>query len=308
VEAFFDAVQEMLSGLAVNFEVVLLNSTTVAVPAGVAASQVSVAIEGQYRWITVQITRAHPGGAAGVYDLYVTAAANDPVSGAPAGNDFSFALAIVPTNTLPAGVAIARKMRRLQWSGTEITRIDRLDIEPPLRPPLVTALPLLQPVGTEIDLQTAAMASAGAGPWRYRRNAGGWSVVSAGAAWASHRDSQDVLVGPAAGAWTGFGSDPSVVAPIDGHYRVHSVAQFRNNLGALGVEMGVRVGAVDPSGLNGTAMGQIPAADQWCSLSHVRTLLSVPAGTTLSQRVRFAGATGVVTRIGAALIVSPLQA
>jgi hypothetical protein len=67
-----------------------------------------------------------------VYDLYATAAANVALTGAPPGNNYAFALAIVPIGTLPAGVDISRLMRRLHWNGAAITAIDRLDVEPPV--------------------------------------------------------------------------------------------------------------------------------------------------------------------------------
>lgn len=129
VEAFFDATQEMLSGLAVNFEVTLLNSTTVQVAASTGHAQVSLSIAGKYRFITATITRAHPGGSAGVYDLYATAGAN--LAGTQAPTTYAFALAIVPTGNTPTGVDIYRLMRRVTWSGTAITAITRLEVEGP---------------------------------------------------------------------------------------------------------------------------------------------------------------------------------
>lgn len=119
----------MLSGLAVNFEVTAVNSTTIQVVAGTNERQVSLAIEGQYRYITATIQRAHPGGAAGSYDLYATALANDLTSGEPAGDDYSFALAIVPGGTVPSGVAIYRLMRRILWNGAGITNVVGLKAE-----------------------------------------------------------------------------------------------------------------------------------------------------------------------------------
>lgn len=134
VEAFFDATQELLSGLAVNFEVVALNPTTVRVPATSGEGQVSVSIDGRYRYVTGPVDRAFPGGsAAGTYDLFVTAPDNQAGTHAPPGGDYTFALAIVATGGTPAGVDLARLMRRIVWSGTAITRIDRLDLEGPAR-------------------------------------------------------------------------------------------------------------------------------------------------------------------------------
>jgi hypothetical protein len=129
VEAFFDATQEMLSGLAVNFEVTLASSTTIQVAAGTGHAQVAVAIGGKYRFITSTISRVHPGGAAGTYDVYVTAGAN--LAGTQAPTTYAFALAIVASGGTPAGVDIYRLVRRVVWSGTAITAILRLEVEGP---------------------------------------------------------------------------------------------------------------------------------------------------------------------------------
>lgn len=123
VEAFFDATQEMLSGLSANFVLELVNPTTIRVPAGAGHNQVSISIEGQYRYVTAPVTRAFPPGGAGAYDIYATAVENDPVSFAPPGNDYSFALAIVPAAATPVGVDIFRLVGHLTWDGAAITRL-----------------------------------------------------------------------------------------------------------------------------------------------------------------------------------------
>jgi microcystin-dependent protein len=125
LESFFDATQEMLSGAAINFEVVLLNSTTVQVPAGVGHDQVSLSIGvvAQYRYVTSPVDRAHPGGAAGIYDMYATSAANDPTTGVPVGGSYAFALAIVAAAATPVGVSLYRKVGHLTWDGSAITSL-----------------------------------------------------------------------------------------------------------------------------------------------------------------------------------------
>jgi len=129
VQAFFRATQEMLSGASVNVEVTLLNPTTVQIAAGASEAQVSLAIQGKYRYIAAAVQRAHPGGPAGLYDLFATALASDPTTGAPAGLDYSFALAIVPAGSAPSGAAIYRRLRSLLWDGSAITAITRLELE-----------------------------------------------------------------------------------------------------------------------------------------------------------------------------------
>lgn len=133
VEAFFQATQEMLSGASVRLEVVKTGPATVQVPAGPDDEQVAVSIDGRYRFIAAPINRVHPGGAAGTYDLSVTAPDNDPVTKKPPGGDYSFALAITAEGVAPAGVDLHRVIRKIQWDGAAITRIDRLDGEGPAR-------------------------------------------------------------------------------------------------------------------------------------------------------------------------------
>lgn len=123
LEPFFDATQEMLSGAAVNLDVALLNPTTVRVPAGTGHDQVSLSIQGQYRYVTAPVDRAHPGGGAGIYDLYATSAANDPTTFVPVGGSYAFALAIVAAAATPVGVSLYRKIGHLTWDGAAITSL-----------------------------------------------------------------------------------------------------------------------------------------------------------------------------------------
>lgn len=125
VEAFFDATQEMLSGLAVNLVLELADAITVRVPAGLGHDQVSLSIGGQYRAVAAPLMRAHPGGLAGTYDVYATSPNNDPLTGAPPGGDLAFALAITPTGQAPVGVDRYRLLGRLQWDGATITAVEQ---------------------------------------------------------------------------------------------------------------------------------------------------------------------------------------
>lgn len=124
IEPFFDATQEMLSGLAVNFRLTQLNNTTLRVPAGSGHDQVSLSIQGKYRFITANVDRVHPGGAAGNYDVFATASDND-FSTLPGSDStvYAFALAIVPAGNNPTGVALYRKVGSIEWDGAKITRV-----------------------------------------------------------------------------------------------------------------------------------------------------------------------------------------
>jgi hypothetical protein len=130
-EPFFDAGQEMLSGLVVNFEVFRLNATTIRLLAGTGHAQCSLSILGRYRYVTANVDRVIPAGAAGTYDLWATTADNDPVTKAPPSGNYAFALAVTATGVPPSGVDLWRLMRRVVWDGSAITRIDRIEVEGP---------------------------------------------------------------------------------------------------------------------------------------------------------------------------------
>ena len=77
IEPFFDATQEMLSGAALNFRLVPISNTAIRAVAGTQDDQASISIDGSYRFRTTNVDAAHPGGAAGIFDVYVTGTPND---------------------------------------------------------------------------------------------------------------------------------------------------------------------------------------------------------------------------------------
>jgi microcystin-dependent protein len=126
LEAFFDATQEMLGAAAPGFLLDLADATTIRLVAGEGNAQRSIAIEGKYRYARETVTRAHPGGAAGTYIAWATAAANRFTG--PAGptldqTDYRFALAIT-AGARPTGVDLARDVASVEWDGSKITAID----------------------------------------------------------------------------------------------------------------------------------------------------------------------------------------
>lgn len=75
---FTAPIQELLSAAVVNFRLVRVNSSTVAVPASAGAGQVGIAVGGKYRWRSSEITAALPGGLPnGEHPIFVTASDND---------------------------------------------------------------------------------------------------------------------------------------------------------------------------------------------------------------------------------------
>lgn len=122
-----------LSTMEGNFRLRLTNATTIETPAGASEDMVGLGIDGRMRFIEATVQRAHPGGAAGTYDIFATAA-NPSIASSPAPNtdntNYAFALAIVATGGTPAIVAgtvdVFRKVGQLEWSGTAITRLTNL--------------------------------------------------------------------------------------------------------------------------------------------------------------------------------------
>lgn len=125
-----NALQAFLSVGHHQFALTLANSTTVQVVASAGDGLVAIAINGSFRYNEVTVNRAHPGGASGTYDVYVTASAQSIASTPQPYTDNTnraFALAIVATGSTPAiipgTVDIYRKVGTLTWSGTAITRV-----------------------------------------------------------------------------------------------------------------------------------------------------------------------------------------
>lgn len=128
---------EQFIGLFSNLVIHQVSATVIGVAAGANNAQVSLGIEGLWRWINAEVQATHPGGAAGSYDIVATTTANVFTTGTEEEEDhtnYNWALQIVPTGTTPSGggIAATRKIGTVTWSGTAITKIE----------PEVPALPL----------------------------------------------------------------------------------------------------------------------------------------------------------------------
>lgn len=133
-EAVSDALQQLLSTLLVNLRLTLANPTTLQIVAGADNAQVGATTNGKWRWITATINAAHPAGAAGQYDVFITSAPNVfTPSGLPPGQppeidntDYRFFLTIKPQGSTPSGTGNEthwRKIAETTWDGTKITRV-----------------------------------------------------------------------------------------------------------------------------------------------------------------------------------------
>lgn len=121
-----EQIEEHIGLVTTNFKLTRLDATHIRVPAGTDNDQVGIGIEGKWRYVTANVDRAHPGGAAATFDIFVTAADNDIV-GTPLPNTdntvYAFELRIVAHNTTPGGVDIFRKVGELVWDGAAIEAI-----------------------------------------------------------------------------------------------------------------------------------------------------------------------------------------
>lgn len=124
-----NAIQKFLSTGAPSFQITKQDATHIQITAAAGDGAAVIAIAGKWRWIEATISRAHPGGAAGTWDIYVVAVANKIAGGGIDETSYAYELRILEsgkTPTVEAGVVdIFRKVGSLEWSGTQITRVDQ---------------------------------------------------------------------------------------------------------------------------------------------------------------------------------------
>lgn len=130
-----NAIQRFVANAAFNFRLTKLNDTTLRVPLGATADENPViGIQGRWRWSNlVDVDRAHPSGAAGLYEVFAVAADNDVTSDPDPFTDdtnYAFDLRIVAGGGTPSIVAgtldIFRKVGQVRWDGSKITQVIQL--------------------------------------------------------------------------------------------------------------------------------------------------------------------------------------
>jgi microcystin-dependent protein len=130
-----DGMEELLSDfVGGNFRLTLASTTVAQVVASAGDGLVGIAIDGKPRWATSTKTAAHPGGAAGNYDVFVTGYPDSfatDANGHEANNTVSmeFGLKIGAPSGAGAEV-ISRKVGFVVWNGTRITAIVPLVNDP----------------------------------------------------------------------------------------------------------------------------------------------------------------------------------
>lgn len=132
---FLDAIQEFISTYISDTAVAtVLNTNTVQIAAAIDNGQVSIGINGRWRFNTAAVNAVHPGGASGIYNLFATAADNSFTIGPPEIDStvYTFAIQILPIGSSP-GTALFRQIGTVQWNGTAITDVNLLLDDPATR-------------------------------------------------------------------------------------------------------------------------------------------------------------------------------
>lgn len=127
-ESLLDSLQEFIgSYVSAGFRLSKASSSSLQVVAGTDNDQVGIAINGRWRYNTAAVTAAHPGGAAGTYDVFVTGSDNSFVAGTPETDNtvYAFGLQIKPQGQVPSTV-LYRRVGTCTWDGTQITAIQPL--------------------------------------------------------------------------------------------------------------------------------------------------------------------------------------
>ena len=124
---FLDALTEFLGSYAsATFVLDKSAGTTVRVQAGSGNAQVALAINGQWRFISSNVTATVPGGTgAGVYPIYVTSQANNAAQEDAGTFDYSFGLKLVTAPTGTGAETISRTVGTFTFDGTAITAIQQ---------------------------------------------------------------------------------------------------------------------------------------------------------------------------------------
>ena len=78
---WLDNLQEFISSQYANFKIDIVAPASVRVVGGPDNDLVALGIQGRWRFITSVVSAAHPGGAAGTYDVWATATDNDFTGG-----------------------------------------------------------------------------------------------------------------------------------------------------------------------------------------------------------------------------------
>lgn len=310
-----NALGKFLSVMAEAF-VLTYTDTTVSVVAGANDLASTIAVEGLWRFNEATVTRSHPGGSAGTYNIFVTAA-NNSVSGSTDSTNYAFGLAITATTPTIVGgsVDVFRLVGTCTWDGTRITSLTQTVGATPAQQsfPIVTSLP-----GSPIDGQVVRLlvdATQGI-IWtlRYRSESGssfkweflggnpmvndqGTGAVGGG----SPTSGAYIVYGPSGGTW--------LTVPRNGKYILEHRVDF--NIAATGSGLAT-VKIIVGGTVVHTPQWFLPANNGWSiNVNRKLVLLSLTAGQTITTQAAYAqdagpGATPLIQLTCGATYLTPV--
>lgn len=127
---FMNRQQQAIGNLAENVRITRPSNNSITVPASAGDGQVTIAIDGLWRYRETNVSRTHPGGAAGEYPIFAVCTGQNIVSTPEAFTDttnYAFDLRIVAPGTeptiVPGSVEFYRRIGRAVWDGAKITRV-----------------------------------------------------------------------------------------------------------------------------------------------------------------------------------------
>lgn len=173
---WLSAIQQFIGQMTANFQLSLASHNSIQVVADAASNQVSIGINGLFRYNSATITAAVTGSA-GVYSIFATCGPNSFTPGVGGAGEtdatnYAFALSVLPTGTSPTvnGTTLTayRQVGELDFDGTNITHVRQLygasDTTMPLMPRPDST--------TEIALRVAGLASQSAALQTWENSAG----------------------------------------------------------------------------------------------------------------------------------------
>ena len=228
---FLDALQEFIGAYASStFSLTILNATTLRVPAASGNGQVSIAINGRWRYVTLNVDAAAPGGlAVGENPVFVAASDNSFATNATPppreidNTDYAFRLIVKPAGQTPSGTgveALYRQVGIVTWDGAKFTSVRQtVGGQIDLTTINMTGTLAARPPATANNAGTTYFATDDDGGTTYRSNGSAWVQDAKGVAETAvgvpHASTHLAAAGDAL-AWTtihGYGTLASRPAP-----------------------------------------------------------------------------------------------
>jgi hypothetical protein len=286
-----NALQDLQGGAFWGYRITKLSNLNIRVPGGAGPLTSALKIQGFTRFATANVDRAHPGGAAGLYDVFAVAAA-DAVVNTPVpftdNTNYAHDLRIVATGntpTLSAGVVdIYRKVGQVTWDGAAITGVYELLYPDAI--PRVTALHPSPWDGLTVDF----VADSTKGTlWRLRYNAGSgslykWECIGGTPLTAIEAVNSNGI--PASASWVDVTNNPQLTIPLAGDYLLGFYSEISvtaaNTIGAA-----LKVGTTAVNNIDGALTNAVTGLMNFSRTAIPRT---VSAATMIVKMQHYAAA------------------